>query len=263
MEGSREYAAWVLSPPLPEHPTAPSSSYFVCGTPRSGSWLLCGLLSSTGVAGRPHEWFYRDTEETNSRRWGVAGFPEYVERVRDAGTTPNGVFGSKLMRRQLVDLVGRLTELGGDGPDTTLLERYFPGPRFIWVRREDTAAQAVSWSRAIQTGHWHHWDPGNPAAAPVYDRHQITALAREAVEDNAAWEAWFAVNGVDPLVVWFETLATDPVPVTREALAFLGVRAAGVAIRPQTVRSADHVNAEWLSRYRAPSDQPNRSSSRG
>jgi LPS sulfotransferase NodH len=193
----------------------------------------------------------------------VADFPEYVERVRDAGTTPNGAFGSKLMRRQLVDLVGRLTGLGGGGRDTALLARYFPSPRFIWMRREDTAAQAVSWSRAIQTGSWHHWDPGKPEAAPVYDRDQITALAREVVEDNAAWEVWFSANGVDPLVVWFDALATDPVPVTREALAFLGVEAAGVTIRPQTVRSADQVNAEWLSRYRTPSSQPNRRSGRG
>src|SRR5919201_3330033 len=86
-----EFAEWVLRPQLPERPARPRSSYFICGTPRSGSWFLCGLLASTGVAGRPHEWFWGDPEEANRRAWGVSDFSEYVARVRDAGTTPNGV----------------------------------------------------------------------------------------------------------------------------------------------------------------------------
>ena len=32
-------------------------SYLVCATERSGSTLLCELLSGTGVAGRPEEYF--------------------------------------------------------------------------------------------------------------------------------------------------------------------------------------------------------------
>jgi LPS sulfotransferase NodH len=31
----------------------PVNSYFVCGTPRTGSSLLLGLVDSTGVAGHP------------------------------------------------------------------------------------------------------------------------------------------------------------------------------------------------------------------
>src|SRR5919197_996612 len=85
-----EYAEWVLRPQLPERPTRPRSSYFICGTPRSGSWLLAGLLASTGVAGRPHEWFWRDTEEANRRAWGILSFSDYVAHVHDAGTTSNG-----------------------------------------------------------------------------------------------------------------------------------------------------------------------------
>src|ERR1700759_375295 len=35
----------------------PNRAYLVCATPRSGSTLLCELLRSTGVAGRPLEHF--------------------------------------------------------------------------------------------------------------------------------------------------------------------------------------------------------------
>jgi LPS sulfotransferase NodH len=245
-----DYAAWVLRPRLPEKPTVPSSSYFVCGTPRSGSWLLCGLLASTGVAGRSHEWFYRETEETNRRAWGVARFADYLQCVRDAGTTPNGIFGSKLMWTQLDEFVERLGQLGDAASNKSLLERHFPNPSFVWIRRKDTVAQAVSWAKAIQTGQWHHWDSADSSDVPVYDRNQIEALAREVVENNAGWEAWFEAIGIDPLVIRFEELVADPVLVTREVLTFMRVALDGVTICPQTVPTGDHVNMEWLARHR-------------
>src|SRR5262249_56036499 len=37
--------------------TWPSSSYFICTLPRSGSWLLSEGLEKTGIAGRPREYF--------------------------------------------------------------------------------------------------------------------------------------------------------------------------------------------------------------
>jgi len=250
-----DYAEWVLRPQLPETPTTPRSSYFVCGTPRSGSWLLCGLLASTGVAGRPHEWFYQGTEEANRRAWGISCFSDYLSRVHEAGTTPNGVFGSKLMRAQLADLLVRLRLLGDAVSDSSLIERHFPSPHFVWIRREDVAAQAVSWAKAIQTGQWHHWDePTDSSAVPIYDREQIEALADEVARDNAAWRAWFAANDIRPLVVRFEDLVANVVAVTREVLVFLNLPADRVAIAKRTVRTGDHVNAEWLGRYLARTD---------
>jgi LPS sulfotransferase NodH len=37
--------------------TAPARSYLVCATPRCGGALLCHLLATTGIAGRPEEYF--------------------------------------------------------------------------------------------------------------------------------------------------------------------------------------------------------------
>jgi LPS sulfotransferase NodH len=246
-----QYAEWVLNPPLPEHPTRPRSSYFVCATPRSGSWLLCGLLASTGVAGWPHEWFWRDTEAANRRAWGVSRFSEYLERVHDAATTANGVLGSKLMWAYLENLVDRLGELGDAPSDKSLIGRHFPSPRFVWIRREDATAQAVSWAKAIQTGRWHHWDEHVPPAAPVYDREQIDALEHEIAAHDAAWRTWFAENEIDPLPVRFEELVADPAGVTRAVLRFLGIAAAGVPIAALTVPTNDLSSEDWLARHRA------------
>jgi LPS sulfotransferase NodH len=245
------FAEWVLYPTVPAQPTPCESSYFVCGTPRCGTWLLCGLLTSTGVAGRPHEWFWRDTEDANRRAWGVSDFPEYLARVREAGTTPNGVFGSKLMWRQVEELLPRLNRADHSTSHAALIAQHFPSPHFIWVQREDIAAQAVSWAKAIQTGHWHHWDTASQLATPVYSPDEIDALAAEVAASNAAWRAWFATNDIDPLAVRFEQMIADPAAVTRGVLEFLGIETNSVSITELTVSTSDRVNEKWLARYRA------------
>ncbi|MBA2364790.1 MAG: hypothetical protein H0V86_14810, partial [Chloroflexia bacterium] len=40
----------------------PHTSYLICGTPRSGSFLLCEALKNTGLAGMPEEYFWRGDE---------------------------------------------------------------------------------------------------------------------------------------------------------------------------------------------------------
>ena len=249
-ESLRDYAEWVLRPRLPDRPVLPRISYFVCGTPRCGSWLLCGLLASTGIAGRPHEWFWHDTEQANRRAWAVSGFSQYLACVRAAGTTPNGVFGAKLMWRQVDSLSVRLRHVGNASSPRALIAQQFPKPCFIWIKREDIVAQAVSWARAIQTGQWHHWDSPSPQA-PKYDREQIDALAAEIAADNAAWRTWFATNEIQPLALWFEDVVADSGGATRTVLRFLDTDADGVSIAKLTVRTSDQLNEQWLRRYRA------------
>jgi LPS sulfotransferase NodH len=48
----------------------PHTSYLVCATPRSGSFLLCEALKNTALAGQPEEYFWRDDEPAWKERWG-------------------------------------------------------------------------------------------------------------------------------------------------------------------------------------------------
>lgn len=70
-------------------------SYLVCATPRTGSNFLCEVLSSTGVAGHPEEYFWKRPFWYD--RWAVSDFASFIDAVRHHGTTRNGVFGSKLI----------------------------------------------------------------------------------------------------------------------------------------------------------------------
>jgi trehalose 2-sulfotransferase len=246
------YARWVLRPTLPEHATEPRTSYLVCGTPRSGTWLLCGLLASTGIAGRPHEYFDTRTEQAAKQAWGTATFAEYLTAVLAAGTTDNGVFGAKVMWASLSNLVARLREdsLRPGAHDRAVMEAAFPELLFVWVRREDMVAQAVSWSKAIQTGHWHHWDPPG-SARPRFHFDEIDALMREIEEHDAAWRDWFERNEIHPLELRFEELVGEKQAVVHRVVAALGIDAASVPVAEQTAKVGNSVNDEWTRRYRA------------
>ncbi len=248
----REYAQWVLEPPLPERPATPRRSCVICATPRSGSWLLSGLLHSTGVAGHPHEYFFRDTEAANRRNWRVSSSAEYLARVLDAGTTGNGVFSCKVMWGVLPHFLRQLNPPAAPrlDSDRMLIERFFPSPRFVFVWREDVVAQAVSWAKAIQTGYWHHWD--SVKGSPRFDREQVDSLVRETAKLNAAWRGWFAANGIVPLEVRFEDLVADMEGETRRVLRHLEIDLPeSAAIAERTVKTGDAVDEEWRGRCRA------------
>ena len=70
------------------------------------------------------------------------------------GTGANGVFGAKVMWLHMPDLLAKLEAAHGaeDGRSGALLERTFPGLRFVWIRREDVVAQAVSLSQGEADG---------------------------------------------------------------------------------------------------------------
>src|SRR5262245_35509837 len=146
-------------------------SYLVCATQRSGSTLLCELLKGTEVAGVPDEYFegLRSTGVPRQPRQYFEhpsgahiadelipldlGQPEkpgefegWFSYVLHRGTTPNGVFGAKMMWNYFDDFRDRIAELPGLGgvPFTKALDEVFPNLRVIFVRRRDKVAQAVS-----------------------------------------------------------------------------------------------------------------------
>jgi LPS sulfotransferase NodH len=225
---------WVVEPlPIPADPPVATRSLVICATPRSGSWLLADLLEQSGVAGRPHEWFWRATVAAHTAAWGTTTRDEYLRAVLAVGTTPNGVFGAKVMWTAFDEAI--VAQL--------------PAPRFVRLRRDDEVAQAVSFWKAVATGRWHTWD--GPAGAAEYRRDAIEHLLGELRAQNDAWSRWFGANGVEPLDVRYERLAAEPDAEARRVLAFLGVEAPAARLEPRVRPVRDSVNADWEARFRA------------
>ncbi|GAB3652164.1 Stf0 family sulfotransferase [Glycomyces tarimensis] len=252
----------------------PVDAYFVCGTPRTGSSLLLGLLESTGVAGRPQAYFRRPDEPLWAERWGLARRPDggfdygdYIRAALAQGRTQNGVFGAKLMWGTLDELTANLASvhpaLAGD--DLALLDRVFGRTAFVYVSRGDTVAQAVSWLQAEQTNTWYLGGSGEIGGVgsgagtgghrPSYDAEAIATIVRRIASHDAAWEDWFASVRVEPHRVRYEDIDADHTAVVEGILGHLGLELpADAEITPRHRRQADGLNEEWTRRYRAERD---------
>lgn len=230
------------------------------------------MLDSTGVAGHPESYFREPDEHSWAVRWGIASSPDgafsyadYVQAALATGRTENGVFAARIMWGTLDQVVSKLATVYPElaGADADLLERAFGRTRFVYLRRDDVVAQAVSWHRAEQTGVWFEIDQARPEREPEQEREsqpereprfdfdQIQRLVQLIEEHNAAWREWFASAGIHPHLVRYEDLDADPVGVTRGILDFLGLELpAGRNILVQHKRLADELNTRWIGRYR-------------
>src|SRR5215213_1388408 len=86
--------------------------YLVLATPRSGSTLLGQGLQASGLAGDPKE-FFGHKMSFWMERWQTPTLPAFIVHLRQARATPNGVFGAKLLYRQIL----HLESLAGQDPE--------------------------------------------------------------------------------------------------------------------------------------------------
>jgi len=243
------------------------SSYIMAATPRSGSTLLCDLLSGTGIAGRPHSYYRCQDIPDYARKWrlsspdviGNEGFERsYLEAVRREGTAHTGILGLRLMWPTVAELSARLSSVYPDRlDDAARFELAFGKPLYIHLSRQDKVAQAVSLLKAEQSGLWHRAADGTererttPPAPLAYDADRIAGLVKELETDDAAWTRWFARRGITPLQLTYEGLAAAPRAALTQVLSALaldpGIAASANA---RTVKLADEVSLEWAHRFR-------------
>jgi LPS sulfotransferase NodH len=240
------------------------ASYLLCGTPRTGSTLLCSLLASTGVAGRPESYFREPDQRAWAARFGVPvaadgsfDYRAFAAGAVRAGSTPNGVFGARIMWGTMQVILEGLRTRATVEADLDVLTDAFGELRMVHLQRGDVAGQAVSWARAEQTSYWQDGDL--PTARPAFDYKEISELVRTIEDHNAAWSAWFDAEGVQPHVVMYEDLVTDPRRTVLQILDHLGIEMPA-DWRPTAYhrQQADEINADWKRRYRQNAARINR-----
>jgi LPS sulfotransferase NodH len=242
-------------------------SYIICGTPRSGSTLLCGMLANARC-GRPDSYFGRPWLLDFARDLGVSNDGDvdgldFNRRYLDAVLTDgrrggSNIFGLRLMFDTVEDLSARLDPLfpGLDNAPQRF-ERAFGRPLYIYLSREDKVAQAVSLYKASRTGLWHRAADGSemertaPHQDADYDADKIGATVAELSAQDRGWHDWFAAHAIAPLQLKYEDLSRDPRSNLRKVLTALG-RDASLADHstPATARLADEESARWVARFR-------------
>src|ERR1051326_2222150 len=187
----------------------PHTSYLVCGTPRSGSSLLCEALTNTDIAGRPEEYFQPANEIIWKERWGTSTYAEYLSHTIEQCTTPNGIFGVKMMWGYFDHFLQNVYQIPDYKrrkiPVHRMLQNIFPNLHYIWIKRRDTLRQAVSHAKALQTNQWViRGENSCPAHKPEFSFMQIDFIAQEIHAHNAAWRRFFAQRRIQPLIITYE-----------------------------------------------------------
>ncbi len=212
--------------------------YMIAGTSRMGGKSLCHLLWRTGLMGAPMEYFnFYSTIFQVAARLGVTSLDDYVQRLFEVRTSPNGVFGFEAHFDHLQFM--------------TVANLRFANLAVLYLRRADSVAQAVSYAIAMQTRQWTSLDP-EPVQPPSYDFEKIHQAMRHLAWQNAGWKAWMRKENIQPIKLYYEDLVADPQRVVETILQRLG-RTPDPACRidlPSLVRQSDGTDAEWIARFR-------------
>ena len=243
------------------------SSYVICGTPRSGSTLLCEMLAASGVAGRPNSYFREQSFGYWAREWGVpheggtdtvAFDRAFLPAMIREGTNGTGIFGLRLMWVSVAEASRRLDRLfGGSAAVTERLEQAFGPPLYIHLSRRDKVAQAVSLVRAEQSGLWHLAADGSVLEGDEtirpnsYDGRRIGELVSELESDGVAWDGFFKARGIEPVRLVYETMTADPQSALATVLAALGRDPAlAQSVPVPTSKMGGTTSREWAERFR-------------
>jgi LPS sulfotransferase NodH len=241
-------------------------SYILCGTPRTGSTLLCDLLASTKRAGTPDSFYGRKFMPDWAAAWHL---PEpstmserdyaivYLEAAMRVGKAGTPIFGLRLMRESLDELSASLDLIHpGLASDRARFEKGFGKILYIHLFRENKLEQAISYVKAEQTGLWHVAPDGTeierlaPPQDPRYDFARLKAEVEKLEAYDAAWNTWFKTQEISPLRIGYETLATDPAASLIRICDALGIPAPKAEdVKPGVAKLSDETSRDWVRRY--------------
>jgi LPS sulfotransferase NodH len=238
--GSRSFLRQLLAPFYTER----MKGYAICTAPRSGSNFLCQLLASTGKLGAPLEYFNGSSRRVLDDPFFPDDPRKQIEKILTSGATSNRTYGLKLFMYQN-------EQVSREIPWVDLL----PDLHFISLHRNDVIGQAISWSRAEQTGQYRASQSAK--AVPVYSAEHIATQIQRIRHENSGWEAYFEANNIHPLRLIYEEVEADPQSAIDGVATFIGVDGPCLVDlkKVSVVRQSDSVSSAWREQFAK--DMPN------
>lgn len=229
---------------------------FICATPRSGSYLLCDYLNRWGLP-FGDEWLSSFHQSSKKWQFGVEDETPLVEYMQllSERERQEGKLVVKVMPLHLRELKEALDWLAvEDGLSVgQRLSAIFPNPHFVWLRRRDRLAQAVSHLKARQTGRWvHRGGEEGKSPEPCYSYLAIRACMDELGGFEGLWSAFFERENIRPFPVDYEDLLADAEAVRNALSEWLGegLSTESAVLKPRFGKAASPVNREWYERFR-------------
>lgn len=241
-------------------------SYIICTSPRSGSTLLCHLLSNTGKSGAPNSHFH----EPSLSAWGAYyDIPRNLaaDRLRRSaifaaalkkGRGRTDCFGMRIQQESFEFFLKQLRLHVPNAPtDNARIRSVFGPTLYIHLTRQTKLDQVISLEIALQSGLWHKHGDGSelervaPHRAPTYDSAALISHLQAYRAKEVAWRNWFKVQSISPLTITYEALSASPFGVRDQILATLGLTCDETAAHEAPVaKLADETNHKWARRFR-------------
>lgn len=231
--------------------------YLVLASQRTGSTLLCDLLTQTGLAGTPGEHFYHGVnDEIAHKQFPLKDYPAYIKQVVSDTQTTNGVFGVKLMAGVAGGWAGPMQRLRRlpryvEMPLAAVIDEFFPHCCYIYLTRRNKIAQAVSWWKMAQGALGHITDDTQAVETPLaYNFDAIDHLVNEVMMQEAAHQAFLDELSAVPHTVVHEDFIQNMEGTIQSILDFLDLSADCPPLTQKFKRTANAQSEDWIQRYR-------------
>jgi LPS sulfotransferase NodH len=188
-----------------------SCGYMLCSSPRSGSTLLCDLLSQSSVAGNPKSYFRPGSIPDFCKDWGI-------------------LEGQEDWSKSYIKAFKTYSSNGTDCSSLRIMWSNFKD--FIDFLRQNNSSTSSDKNLILDSLSIDHYK-------------ELSML-----EDEAdGWEEWFKSNNIEPLRVWYEDLSSDPLAVLDRIMDFIG-RSSNSDIKVRTARTSSDLNKQWSDRFK-------------
>ncbi len=229
-------------------PTQTTKRYLICSSERSGSTLLTDLLDQTKLAGRPLEYFNPVYIEAYCRNNKVTEMlrHNYWLDLQKMRTTQNGIFGAKAHLPQILQWLGE--------DNIQAIGSFLAGfDHLLFIKRRDKLGQAISFYRAVITGHWssqHSKLDTNPVETPRFDALRIASALEHVLAAELNWRRVFAQLQMNPIEIDYENLVSNPNEIINRILAGMGVSGRQIESPKSNIRrQRDTLNDELRQRF--------------
>lgn len=187
-------------------------------------------------------------------RWRPPDFAHLLAEALEGGTTDNGVFATKIMWAYFRDFVRLARRSGRKGlAPCEVPASVFPDlRRYVWIRREDTARQAVSLWKALQTQQWRRDSDDEARGAGLrFSFAAVDHLKLRIDEHNDAWRGFFESCNTEAVEVVYEEFVEDYEGTIMRILREVGIPRPHdfVIERPGMKRQSDETSEEWVRMY--------------
>lgn len=193
--------------------------YAILCSPRSGSTLLSRALYKSQVAGDPLEYLNKHLLAQARLRYEdpKMGYSEFIRKAESSRTSMNGLFGIQLHYSQFVTAISSEAH---DANYVSFLKRF---DKFLWVRRKDKIAQAVSFAIAKKSRAWSSEDVSiTSLSCDDFSTLELMKALRVVVGDDLGWQALTNHLSLQAEVLWYEDMVENFGGSVNRALRHIG-----------------------------------------